>query len=665
MEKIVFLALILTLTLPMACVPPKEEILTEVNLDIQDVQLQKIHLFKDAANLDSLRPLLQHFDPSYRYASAMALGSVRDASTIDDLSVLLRDTVEEVRLAAAYSIGQIGEERGERILINNFNTTGDYNKFNGAVLEAIGRCGTEESLKFLSTIETYTPKDTALLKGQALGIYRFAYRGITVPEGTDKMVDFVTNRDYPIAPRMVASNYLYRAKDIILDSLQVSKLSKVLTENTDPRIRMALAIGIGKSKRPEAQKVLTSQFAKEQDYRVKCNIMRALGNFPYSEMQGMFFELIGHPNTKIALTAADFFYNHGDPRDARVYWRKARDLTNIPVKMSMYKVANKHMPAGFQDYKWLINNDLKLIYQDTTLGVYQRAAALRGLGEYGWNYKYLYTPVLTAREPVIRTAAAEGLAKICQDPNFDLNFGLSRRRIRKELSVYLSEFMEKGDAGVRAVTANILADEKAFKDLYENSSFLYLAKRDLELPKETETLYAIERAIATIDDKDYQPEQPAYNNPLDWSILNGVGSKSIAIINTNKGTFKMRFLPLDAPASVANFIKLAKDGFYDGKRVHRVVPNFVMQAGCPRGDGYGGLDYTLRTEVPRRSYDQEGYVGMASAGADTEGTQWFVTHSPTIHLDGNYTIFAKVIEGMSTVHKIDVGDTIESVQLSF
>lgn len=125
MEKIVFLALILTLTLPMACVPPKEEILTEVNLDIQDVQLQKIHLFKDAANLDSLRPLLQHFDPSYRYASAMALGSVRDASTIDDLSVLLRDTVEEVRLAAAYSIGQIGEGRGERILINNFNTTGE------------------------------------------------------------------------------------------------------------------------------------------------------------------------------------------------------------------------------------------------------------------------------------------------------------------------------------------------------------------------------------------------------------------------------------------------------------------------------------------------------------------------------------------------------------
>ena len=119
-----------------------------------------------------------------------------------------------------------------------------------------------------------------------------------------------------------------------------------------------------------------------------------------------------------------------------------------------------------------------------------------------------------------------------------------------------------------------------------------------------------------------------------------------------------------APATVANFIALAQDNYYDNNRVHRVVPNFVIQGGCNRGDGYGGLDYTIRSEFSQQYYDDEGYIGMASAGKDTEGTQWFITHSPTPHLDGRYTIFGKVIDGMDVVHKIQVGDITHDVIIS-
>jgi cyclophilin family peptidyl-prolyl cis-trans isomerase len=93
-----------------------------------------------------------------------------------------------------------------------------------------------------------------------------------------------------------------------------------------------------------------------------------------------------------------------------------------------------------------------------------------------------------------------------------------------------------------------------------------------------------------------------------------------------------------------------------------VVPNFVIQGGCNRGDGWGSEDYSIRSEFSMRRYT-EGSVGMASAGKDTEGTQWFITHSPTPHLDGRYTIFAVVEEGMDVVHKIEVGDLIEKVEL--
>jgi cyclophilin family peptidyl-prolyl cis-trans isomerase len=113
---------------------------------------------------------------------------------------------------------------------------------------------------------------------------------------------------------------------------------------------------------------------------------------------------------------------------------------------------------------------------------------------------------------------------------------------------------------------------------------------------------------------------------------------------------------------VSNFIHLAQENFYDGKVFHRIVPNFVIQGGCPRGDGYGSLEYTIQTEIsPDLRYESQGMVGMASAGNHTESSQFFITHSPALHLNGNYTIFAEVIEGMDVVNTIRVGDKISDV----
>jgi len=91
----------------------------------------------------------------------------------------------------------------------------------------------------------------------------------------------------------------------------------------------------------------------------------------------------------------------------------------------------------------------------------------------------------------------------------------------------------------------------------------------------------------------------------------------------------------------------------------------VIQGGCPRGDGYGSLAYSIRSELPLAYYDEEGYIGMASAGNHTEGTQFFITHSPTPHLDGGYTIFGKVTEGMDAVHQMEEGDNILSVAIRY
>lgn len=136
-----------------------------------------------------------------------------------------------------------------------------------------------------------------------------------------------------------------------------------------------------------------------------------------------------------------------------------------------------------------------------------------------------------------------------------------------------------------------------------------------------------------------------------------------AILTTEKGTFTINLLPEEAPLTVDNFIKLAKSGYFNNIAFHRVVPNFVIQGGDPRGDGNGGPGWEIRDEINTVPYER-GAVGMALSGKNTGGSQWFVTHSPQPHLDGGYTVFGRVNENdMKIVDNITRGDKILSVKI--
>lgn len=134
-----------------------------------------------------------------------------------------------------------------------------------------------------------------------------------------------------------------------------------------------------------------------------------------------------------------------------------------------------------------------------------------------------------------------------------------------------------------------------------------------------------------------------------------------AIMETDKGTINIEFFDQDAPNTVANFVKLAKDGFYDGLNFHRVIPNFVIQGGCPKGTGTGGPGYTIKCEINPNKHEA-GSLSMAHAGKDTGGSQFFVCHSPQPHLDGVHTVFGQTAD-MAVVNAIKAGDKIKSVTI--
>ncbi len=140
-----------------------------------------------------------------------------------------------------------------------------------------------------------------------------------------------------------------------------------------------------------------------------------------------------------------------------------------------------------------------------------------------------------------------------------------------------------------------------------------------------------------------------------------------AEIHTNKGILKVDFFDKDAPGTVANFIKLSKDGFYNGLKFHRVIPGFVAQAGCPNGIGNGGPGYSIKCELTgENQYHDKGVLSMAHRGRDTGGSQFFICHgrSNTQHLDRQHTCFGKVTEGLELIDVIKQGDTIEKIVIN-
>ena len=139
-----------------------------------------------------------------------------------------------------------------------------------------------------------------------------------------------------------------------------------------------------------------------------------------------------------------------------------------------------------------------------------------------------------------------------------------------------------------------------------------------------------------------------------------------AYLTTQHGTMKIEFFEKDAPGTVANFVKLSEEGFYDGLTFHRVIPNFVVQGGCPKGTGVGGPGYKIKCELDGgNQYHDRGVLSMAHAGRDTGGSQFFICHSRenTAHLDRRHTVFGKVVENVDIIDKIRQGDKIDKIEI--
>ncbi len=651
-----------------ACTPPMENA-ANINTDLSNPTLRKIINFQYAQEVDSLLKFLDSPNANIRYHAALAFASIQDSTMLNPLAAKLNDQHPQVRAAVAYAVGQSKKAAATQLLMEAFDaydTAKVYQAAHSYILEGVGKCGDEETLDLLTNITTYQKSDTLLLEGQVRGIYRLALKSITSRAGTEKMLNILADEGYQNRTRLMAANYLSRARGIDL-SEDAEQLSQLIFRETDPYIRMALAIALGKTGQNNALAALEQRFKMESDYRVRCNIIRALINFPYESVSETVKAALKDESVAVAITAATFCRDNGDPSDATIYWALAKDSVATETVPLLYAAAQRHLPVFYAEYRQALNGELRRLYRDTP-SPYLQAAYLESLSEFGWNYRFIKREGYPHEHAIVRSTSVNLLTKILQKEDFRNFFRSSYRNVRREITVFLKDAIRTDDVGMIAPAAAALKDIGQGPIDYLNkidSSFLEDALVQIELPKDMETFKILRETAQRfgVETIPSLPEDDEWSGTIDWEVLDNLSATPTAKITTNRGEITLDLFPEKSPGSVANFVKLANDGFYKGIAFHRVVPNFVVQAGCDRGDGNGGVPYQIRSELSPQYYTKEGILGMARSDYHTESSQFFITHSPTPHLDGGYTIFGAVTEGLDVLADLRKGDQIENISI--
>ncbi len=646
----------------------------------------KIYGIDDIVGLQNTRELgngklytFLHSADSFRRARALcALANIQDSASVDSVIPLLNDTVSVVRQNAAFAIGQIGDERAAPALFERLKKEDDSTCL-AEELNGIGKCGNHSDLVRLGALENSLPREA--LQSYALSIARFALRGVKDSSATFSLLPLLS---IPSSIE-IATYALMRINDTAFTKCEYDLFAANLKNGSD-ETRMWTATLLGSVHESVIENDLIECSSSDSDWRVRVNAIRSLRNFDDTAVRSMLMKFLDDKNEHISLTAFSILEQ---VKKENISAADIQKLKNMLVQKSRYSWRQRGeaaiILAKVQGEK-SVTLLSRLLRERNGI----REKVITALGE---------TKSLRAipfvKKQLAQQHASTVIAAIDAYAELAVAGTDASRRSFCEDAVRL---LQRGDVGISYEVAVALQDsnfigivqqhffsdvETAFKklntpiDVEPMVEFIHLFAKsndkrvalllETAIKSDDHTVSAAAaKALNELTGKNY--DMLVTKQTMFASSFFKESEKAFltryrgAEIMTNKGAIVIAFRPDAAPFTVLNFILLARRHFYDGLKFHRVVSNFVIQGGDPRGDGSGGPGYAIRTEVSPDAVYTTGAVGMASAGKDTEGSQFFITHCPTPHLDGRYTIFAYTTD-RSVVDNIQVGDAIFSVTL--
>ncbi len=669
-----------------------------------------------------LRNLFSHANAAERQRAALAAGRIGNEDAVADLAKLLQaDKDTSVRAMAAFALGEVESIAGADALVAVLKNTNAPAEVRARAVEALGKIagalpGEQETRQralgvvILDVLKSEvgrraTPGDQTVLFGLTAALRaRPADAGPTIAK-------FLTASDARV--REDASNALARMR--LKDGNE--QLRKLLASDADPIVRANAARILGVTDDKASFDALISHAIDDSDSRVRVSAIRALAALkdpraaaPLLKLGEVLAEkdLSSRPVEtneviEIATTIGKLLTLSQD--QAAVDWlRKVSEAlarTAPEVEVAFARIGPSAYLADFGTA-----DAAKRKVQETILLNWRAASAIAaGLAE-------LAALPEAVRNKDLFAATAQNLLRAMLDYR---NSGLTINTLvavhseyavpdvlrafaafkSQDLPAVLLAHLKESDVVVRGTAADLLGDfppseqitralaaawPQTAKDTLNDAALSILdalgkqktpAANDLLKEALKANDHLIRRRAAALLKANGAGDFSAQigtvqtrNTDADYKrALSRIGQRVRAVVTTSKGSFTIELLPEAAPLTVDNFAQLAQRGYFRNVTIHRVVPNFVIQDGDPRGEGNGGPGYQIRCEINQVLYDRAA-VGMALSGKDTGGSQWFITHSPQPHLDGGYTVFGRVVTGMEVVDKIVRGDVIQSIAIT-
>jgi cyclophilin family peptidyl-prolyl cis-trans isomerase len=620
---------------------------------------------------------------------------------------LLKDRREAVRERAALALGRIGDRRATRALIEAMNTDASLRVRTTAAF-ALGENDDTQAipalLNALDQEEVPLGVDARIVEALGkLGSLSSVEEGIRAQIG-----DRILRRALPYAPEKLDP------EDQLFVSLTITALARLRTadavlflarylQSPHAAIRADAANALFRLRRPIAAAAPDLIVATtDSDADVRANAARALGVAGDARALDPLVKLLGDPDPRVAVNAVRGLQLLGiapgvqplvsasekwlaalpsDPSMINLLLESAAALGNLRSATALPFLQRLRETVGIGSHPEI---EVALV----RLGVFTPPDSLKsddwrrlanlaaGYGESNnQRAEAVLREMLDRKETRIVSAALRAL---------------SQRKV-PDLAVLLHRHLTSSDVFVRSTAASLAAPLRDDATLDALIAAYNASSGDADNDAKLSILrslsgfknpQAIETVRTALSDRDHLVRLAAIEalklqgekttdiavgkvrtgrtRAFYMQIVNRINRPVTATIYTDRGAILLELFAADAPLTVENFVSLARRGFFNGIAFHRVVPNFVIQGGDPRGDGEGGPGRQIRCEINTRRYER-GSLGMALSGKDTGGSQFFITHSPQPHLDGGYTVFGRVLRGQDVVDRITRGDRIRRV----
>jgi cyclophilin family peptidyl-prolyl cis-trans isomerase/HEAT repeat protein len=641
---------------------------------------------KEIAELEDLRSpgegilaeRLRDRNAETRAAAARALGRNGHEDAVPSLLDALQDSELSVRLEVIFALGQIGsaeardplrriaasnatvEERDEALLaLGKLRGEGAAEAILPFLADpvatiradaAIALARTADSVAAIDLRALLTDDDPAVRSSAAWAVGRLKVRDLA-----EDLRDLLEDPDPDV--KLAATKSVGQIEDVEA----IEALSR-LVQDSDWRVRANVASSLGATKSPDALPGI-ARLARDENGNVRASAAAALEHVPPHEKRDEVLALLRKdPEAQVVAALMPALAIGLENRaNAREEHRTAlADLRGAVVRAAYASLAEAGRrvegdpPHVWRHEAWTWMRD-RLAAEETPIA--EKIAAAYHAGAFGSaGPRPELIESLSGVHWAVTAAALQALSEMTPADTADL------QRHREETPKIIESVLTNDPAAGASVDVRLSAAEALGSFDGEDAKRILrgLAASDPDHRVRTRAARSLEELGEPRPEVAPPGPRPGPAEPLEEVYLGARPGSLVAAISTAKGDLVIELLHRDAPRTVQNFVALAKRGFYDGLTFHRVVPNFVVQGGCPLGNGWGSPGYEIRCEYNRHRFAR-GMVGMAHAGKDTGGCQFFITHSRQPHLDGRYTIFGRVIEGMDVVDAIRVEDEIERI----